>query len=220
MKLKLFITGTDTNVGKTYITVGLLKLFNQQGLSTLGLKPVASGGVDDNGVLYNEDALAIRKASSIKLNYNDINPILFKEPIAPSIAAKYSNFDLNVALIQKKCAYAMNFGADVCIVEGVGGWNVPLNDKENMADFVKLENFQIILVVSTKLGCLNHAILTYNAIKKDNLPIYGWIANCMDSNIPNAADNIATLKHWLKVPCLGVVKHKEDPAKVIEVAGI
>lgn len=205
MAIKIFITGTDTNVGKTYISTGIIRACNARGLSTIGIKPISSGS--------NDDILALREAASIKLPYDKINPITFSQPIAPNIAAEKSNCPLNVAVLNKKIKHALNYKADVCIVEGIGGWNVPLNDHETMADFVNSNNFPVILVVGIKLGCLNHAILTYQSAHQN---IVGWIANCIENDMPVCQENIATLKNWLKIPCLGIVGHKQDPAEVID----
>ena len=220
IKLKLFIAGTDTDIGKTYISVGLLKLFNNQGLTTIGIKPVASGCEYKNGKLYNADAMLLQEASSRKLPYENINPITFEPAIAPHIAADYAEYQLSVDDIITKTNAALTYDAGVHIVEGVGGWLVPLNNQETMADFVAALNLPVILVIGMRLGCLNHAILTYNAIRQNKINLLGWIANCLDPNMSALTENIDTLREWLNVPCLGVVEYQQSPEDVIDVNSI
>lgn len=200
--MNIFITGTDTGVGKTYISTRLLKHYNEQGLKTIGLKPVASGCELLNGKLYNDDALALQQAASIKLDYDWVNPFAFEPPIAPHIAAMQENKSITIASLSEKLAPALNTPADVRIIEGAGGWLLPLNERETMADFVAQENFAVILVVGMRLGCLNHALLTAHAMQAANINCLGWIANCIDPNMPYLQENIATLKQRLAIPCI------------------
>ena len=200
---KIFITGTDTNIGKTYVSVKLLQEFNQLGLKTIGIKPVATGCI--NG--YNEDALLLQQHSSIKLDYRLINPFAFEPPISPNIACT----DLTVDKILHSLQEALNTKADIYIIEGVGGWFAPLNIKETMADLVKkIEDIEIILVVGIRLGCLNHALLTYQAIKNANLNIAGWIANIIDPSAQVIDENIDTLKAYITEPCLKVINYEHN----------
>jgi dethiobiotin synthetase len=206
MRLKVFITGTDTGVGKTYVAASLLHAFTKQGFSTLGIKPLASGCHVIDGKLYSEDALALQTASSIQLPYEYVNPVALQPAIAPHIAAAQIKINLSSALLQEKCLYAFSYPADVCIVEGVGGWHTPLNTTETMADFVTAMQLPVILVVGIRLGCLNHALLTYQAIKQSNVTLLGWIANCFDPAMEVIDANINALREWLSVPCLGVIE--------------
>ncbi len=215
--MKLFIAGTDTDIGKTYISVGLLKAFNDQGLATIGIKPVASGCEYNNGKLYNADAILLQEVSSIQLPYEIINPITFEPAIAPHIAADYAEYQLNVDDIITKTNTALTCDADVHILEGIGGWLVPLNNQETMADFVVAMNLPVILVVGMRLGCLNHAILTYNAIQQNKVNLLGWIANCLDPEMSALAENIVTLREWFDVPCLGVVEYQQKPEEAIDI---
>lgn len=211
MKHKIFITGTDTHIGKTYISVGLLKLFTQWGYTTLGLKPLATGGIRQNSFLYNADALALQQASSVKLAYYRLNPFCFEPPIAPHIAAASLKKTLSVELLKRKTEYGLYYPVDVCLVEGIGGWYVPLNNLETMADYVISCDLSVILVVGIRLGCLNHALLTYQAIQSKKTMLLGWIANCLN---PERNDNeamIVSLKQWLPIPFLGTVEYKEKP---------
>lgn len=220
MTLKIFITGTDTDAGKTYISTGILRTFSKHNYSTLGVKPVASGCELNNGVLHNADALALQQASSIKLPYHKINPYAFLPAIAPHIAAQQVQCMVSVNELIKHTKDALHYPADLCIVEGAGGWYVPLNDKETMADYVKSTGLKVIIVVGIRLGCINHAILTHKAIEHDNIPIAGWIANCIIPERQEHNDIILTLKKWLTSPCLGIVHHQQKIDDVILVSDL
>lgn len=209
--MKLFITGTDTEVGKTYISVGLLKAYKQIGLSTLGLKPIASGCVQKKNNYYNEDTTALHNASSIKLTTAETTPFMYEPAIAPHIATNLVNEELTLSTLQKKMHRSISTPADVCIIEGFGGWLAPLNYQETMAEYVIEQQLDVVLVVGIRLGCLNHSLLTYRAIQNDKVNIIGWIANCLDPNMLYADENIITLKNILPIPCLGIVKYGEDP---------
>lgn len=217
MALKIFITGTDTDAGKTYISTGILNIFNKHNDSTLGVKPIASGCELHNGVLHNADALKLQQASSIKLPYHKINPYAFEPAIAPHIAAQQIHCDLSVNKLIKQTEEALHYPTDLCLVEGAGGWYIPLNDKETMADYVKAAGLTVILVVGVRLGCINHAILTHKAIENNNIPIAGWIANCIIPEREEHDDIILTLKKWLTSPCLGVVGHNKHAGDVIHI---
>lgn len=208
MTQPIFITGTDTHVGKTYITTNLLQQLKQQGYSTIGLKPLSSGcSLDSAGKLRNEDALLLQQAASINLPYEIINPYAFAPPIAPHIAAATEGIDLTVAQLNEKVQPALDYSADFCLIEGVGGWHMPLNKRETMANFVKEHNFPVILVVGLRLGCLNHGILTAQAILNDHISLMGWIANCLDPHMEFVDENIEILQSWIKAPLLGKVEY-------------
>ena len=198
MSLNYFITGTDTNVGKTYISACFLKFFGDAGYATLGIKPIASGG---------NDAKILQNASTIKLPLEIINPISFDIPIAPHIAAKKMGRVLTVDELIAKTQPALDYPADVRIIEGVGGFLVPLNNFETMADFVVRCNFPVILVVGIRLGCLNHALLTYAAIEQSSVRCAGWVANCLDVNAEGVDEMIETLRKWIPVDYLGRVDY-------------
>ena len=185
MQLKLFITGTDTNVGKTYISAGILSALNQLGWSTLGIKPVASGCELTNDELCNEDTLSHLQHSSIKLAANQITPFAFEPAIAPHIAAQKTGCTLSVAEINQKTALALETPANVSVIEGCGGWHTPLNALETMADFVVTNQLKVILVVGMRLGCINHSLLTFRAMQQEGAEVIAWIANCVDPNMQN-----------------------------------
>ena len=213
----LFITGTDTEIGKTYVSVGLLKAFHRMGLSTIGLKPIAAGCFLRDEKLYNDDALLRQKASSIELDYDLINPFAFQAPIAPHLAAKQIQCELSVKKLNQKMRGVLNTPVDICLIEGLGGWMILLNETEFLADFVLPHHFNVILVIGIRLGCINHGLLTWKALRQDGANVIGWIADCIDPHLLYRDENIATLKNHLPIPCLGVVQYGEKPEEVIDV---
>jgi len=214
----LFVTGTDTNVGKTYISTLLLKALNKKGLQTFAIKPIASGCYPDRlGNLRNEDAILLRKHASLKQPYKVVNPIRFQKPIAPHIAAIEEGVLLSSKILVDTITNSMNLQADVNIIEGAGGWFLPLNDDDLLSDVIKQLKISVVLVVGVRLGCLNHALLTYRAIEAQKIPCIGWVANCIDDNMLNIEDNIATLKAMLPVPCLGTVAYGNQDEQVLDV---
>lgn len=217
MKIKIFMTGTDTSVGKTYASVALLKKFNAIGRRTVGLKPIASGCQESNGKFYSDDALALQGASSVKRDYDCVNAFAFAKPIAPHLAARAANTVLEKHKILEKINEALETPADVFVVEGAGGWLVPINDYELSSDMVKALNIPVILVVAIKLGCLNHALLTVRAIHQEKIPLLGWIANCTDPTVEVVSENIATLKNWIPSPCLGTLPYGNCPENFITI---
>ena len=217
MRYKFFVTGTDTNVGKTFITIGLLNKFKALGFSSIAMKPVASGGFYQQGKIYNDDALKLQQSSSTALDYDIINPFCFLPAISPNIAANYCDTLLSVANISTRISDFMSNQADICIIEGIGGWYTPLNDKETMADLVKKCDLPVILVLGLKLGCLNHAILTYRAMLNEEVTIKGWVVNCIDPFMEAQLENIKTIQKYIKSPCLGVIKYNQNPAEIINV---
>jgi dethiobiotin synthetase len=201
----LFITGTDTEVGKTVISVAIMASLQKQGELVVGMKPIASGcEVTEHG-LRNEDAIEIQQQCSNPINYQIINPYAFQPAIAPHIAAKQVGVEIDIQHIQKQFC-VLQQGADSVIVEGAGGWLVPLNDKLSMEDLAIRLGLPVVVVVSIKLGCINHALLTIQAIEQSGLPIYGWVANRLEAN-SQADEIINTLKNTITAPCLGDVPH-------------
>lgn len=217
MPYKFFVAGTDTHVGKTYISLGLLKIFRRLGYSTLGIKPVATGGTYQGDRLFNDDALALQQASTVRLAYEHINPFVFEPAIAPHIAASYGGITLSSQDLIAKMNFSSSQAVDIVIIEGIGGWHVPLNNAETMADFVKNYRLPAILVVAIRLGCLNHALLSYEAIKTAKIPLIGWIANCIEPVNTVTFANIDTLKNWLKAPYLGTVLPGEQPENALNI---
>lgn len=206
MSQTFFIAGTDTGVGKTTVGSKNLKSYSKNGLSTLGLKPVASGCDIIDGSLKNEDALTLLSASTIKLAYEKINPFSFAEPIAPHIAAQKSEQKLSVDNLLIRMEEALSIDADIKLIEGVGSWCVPLNEKELMSDFVKALNMKVILVVGMRVGCLSHSILTFKNICDDGIELAGWVANCIDPSMAYIDENIQTIENYFGLACQEVVE--------------
>lgn len=210
-KKTFFIAGTDTDVGKTQIAAGLLHLANTQSLSTLGLKPVAAGCEKTEEGLRNPDALLLQSVSSVKLPYEQINPIALIEPVSPHIAAQKEKRILSADRLAGFCRSSFRM-ADFILIEGAGGWRVPINPSETMADLVRVIQSPVILVIGVRLGCLNHALLTVDAIRQDGLSLVAWVANCVDANMRALDENILTLQQRIPAPCLGVVPFMDQPA--------
>ena len=206
MKQAYFLTGTDTEIGKTFITCALLHRAGQLGLPAAGLKPVAAG-TDTAGL--NEDVEHIRAASQVVLPREIINPYCFKAAVAPHIAAAEDGITIEFDTIKATLGRARE-QADLVIVEGVGGFCVPLGVDRNTADLAVMLGLPIILVVGLRLGCINHALLTVEAIKARGLQIAGWVANRIDPAMSRFEENLATLQSLIPAPLLGVVPH--DPA--------
>jgi dethiobiotin synthetase len=211
-----FITATDTEVGKTYVSCGLLQTANNRKLSTIGLKPVASGCQLVDGRLYNDDALLLQKSASIELDYSLVNPHSFVPAIAPHIAAQLTQTALNVKLLQQHTHTPLCVPADIIIIEGFGGWHAPLNQEETMADYAISLHCEIILVVGIRLGCINHAILTAQAIQNSGAVCAGWIANKIDPNMLYPNENIETLKNRLTTPLLATIEFNQSPQSALK----
>jgi len=205
MKKRFFITATDTDAGKTYVTCQLLDYYREQGLSAVGIKPVASGAEVIDGQLISRDAYHLMAHSSDHLDYKTVNPVLLEPAIAPHIAAKQASHELSVEGLYQALLAIHHSEHDVILYEGAGGWCVPLNDNETWADFCLAMDLPVILVVGMKLGCINHALLSEQAIKASGLNCHGWIANQLDPEMPVYQENLKTLQHYLDVPMLGEV---------------
>ncbi|MGO2353166.1 MAG: dethiobiotin synthase [Marinomonas foliarum] len=219
MKKRFFVTGIDTDAGKTYVTVGLLKAAKRAGLKSIGLKPIAAGADRVDGNLRNDDALLIQQASSVKLAYEQVNSVVLEEAVAPHIAAMKEGRLVTASRLEGYIKGALLTPHELALVEGAGGWRVPLNDREMLSDVAKALDFPIILVVNMKLGCLNHALLTAEAIARDGLTLAGWIANTGPEIMPCYDENVATLSSMLSAPLLGALpwcKNDEDVAKVFD----
>lgn len=206
-----FIAGTDTNVGKTLVAAGLLVAAKNYGLSTAALKPLAAGCEKTDTGLRNADALLLQSVITQPLMYEQINPIALKSAIAPHIAAQQERRVLSADRIAGFCRGSLN-QADFTLVEGAGGWRVPLNPQETVADVVKILRLPVILVVGVRLGCINHALLTIEAIRNDGLQLAGWVANCIDEDMPVLQENIYSLAARIPAPCLGVVPWLQNAA--------
>ncbi len=199
-----FVTGTDTGVGKTLISAALLRYFVQRGLRAVGMKPVAAGCEWRDEVAYWDDVEQLRAAANVDAAQALVNPYRFEAAIAPHIAAAQAGMTVRLDVIARACD-AMHAQADVVIVEGAGGFRVPLNDHQDMADLARKLSLPVILVVGMRLGCINHALLSAEAIRQTGLPLAGWIANRIDPAMAQFDASLATLQQRLNMPLLGVV---------------
>lgn len=211
MRKRFFIAGTDTDAGKTLVSAGLLTAANRQGLRTIGLKPVAAGCERTDAGLRNADALLLQQTASVRLSYEQVNPIALEAAIAPHIAAEQEGRSLSADRLAAYCRGAMMQPADLVLIEGAGGWRVPLNPRESLARLPQLLGLDVILVVGMRLGCISHAILTAEAIARDGLRLAGWVANRIDPDLPCADENRATLERLFRAPLLGCIPWLEHP---------
>ena len=198
MKQAFFITGTDTGVGKTHVACKLIADYVAQGYNVVGMKPVAAGCELVDGEWVNEDVVKLEAASNVQAPREFTNPYSFKEAIAPHIAAKNAGVKIKIEKIVQ-AYHQLTSMADVVIVEGAGGFLVPLNQSENMADLAATLTIPIILVVGMKLGGINHSLLTAEAIKSRNLNLHGWVANLIDPDMPFLQENIQTITKQLRL---------------------
>jgi dethiobiotin synthetase len=210
----LFVTGTDTGVGKTLVSTALLHALAAHYPRVVGMKPIAAGGDWMGGVFGNEDVRALRSASTVQVDAALDNPVFLPDPVSPHIAAQRAGVRITVA--QLTAAYqALCTEADAVVVEGAGGFLVPLSDTENGADLARALNLPVVLVVGLRLGCLNHALLTAQAIAASGLTLAGWVANHVDAAMLAQEDNIAYLqgqlhKHY-QAPLLATVAYQTSP---------
>jgi len=208
-----FVTGTDTGVGKTLVAAGLLRAAAGRGQSTIGIKPVAAGCVPaPGGALVSEDALELQSASSVDIDIAMVNPVALNEPIAPHIAAALHGVQIHSDELARHCRrICRDYSPQFVVVEGAGGWLVPLNKTETMADFCVELGFPVIVVVGMRLGCLNHALLTVRAVREAGLTVAGWVANCTEPGMAAFEDNLQSLHDRMSVPLLGVIPYLETP---------
>ncbi len=209
MSRSFFVTGTDTGVGKTLIAAALLRRLRESGLKVAGMKPIAAGSVVGPEGPSNEDALLLQSESSARHPYALVNPWLFEPAIAPHIAAAEASIAIDTDRIVK-AHEALAASADVLIAEGAGGFLVPLDAERSCAELPSLLGMDVILVVGLRLGCLNHALLTAEAIAARGLALAGWVGNSIDPKFGRRDANIATLKSKLAAPCLGIVPWLPD----------
>jgi dethiobiotin synthetase len=206
----VFVTGTDTGIGKTVASCALLHALRAQGLRAVGMKPLASGCEATAAGLRNEDALALQAASDPRPAYGDVNPYALPLPLAPELAARDAGVD--VALAPMLAAHArLRASADVVVVEGVGGWAAPLATSLMQADLVRALRVPVVLVVGLRLGCLNHAYLSARTIAADGCKLAGWIGTGIDPGMARIDDNRALLEARLPVPCLGWLPWQAPP---------
>jgi len=197
--LNFFITGTDTEIGKTRFTVSLMTMLKKSGFSVMGMKPFATGATMTKEGLINEDARLIMQSCSKQVSYDLINPFVCEQPAAPTIAAKVENVSIDLDQIIKNYNTLKSM-ADVVVVEGIGGWRVPITDKYYLSEFVKRTDLSVILVVGIRLGCMNHTILTSEAVRADGHNLCGWASNRLDRVYSYGEETVKALKKRLNCP--------------------
>ena len=213
MPRTFFITGTDTGVGKTLVSCALVHALKARGLKVAGMKPVASGGDMTAQGLCNSDALALQHAANVSADYSIINPYCFEPAIAPHLAARQIGASIELPILQK--AYRQLVAqAEVVIVEGAGGWRVPLEPNGYLSDFPEAEDMAVILVVGLRLGCINHAVLSAEVIQSGPCRLIGWVGNGIDPSFAPLQANLDTLRERLSAPCLGVLPYAASPDAV------
>ena len=198
---RYFITGTDTDCGKTYVTTQLLNYFPK----SKAIKPLACGCFEIDNQLVSLDALQIQKKCNLTLE--EINPWRFKSAVSPHIAAKKEGVSVSAKELSDYCLGLKCIDTDLLFIEGAGGVLVPINDEETWIDFLNITEIPVLLVVGMTLGCINHSLLTATALKSANIECVGWIANCLDPKMESLSENIATLSNKLDFPCLAVVSY-------------
>ena len=215
-----FVTGTDTGVGKTCVSMGLMRRLQTQGHVVVGMKPVASGcSMTSPGLLVNEDARRLQACASFNVPYRHVNPYAFEAPIAPHLAAQSDGVHIEIPVIERACR-DLTAEADRVVVEGVGGWLVPINDTQSMADVARALGLPVVLVVGIRLGCLNHALLTAAAIRDSGSMLAGWVANRIDPDCGNADDIVVALTQRLPAPLLADIAFAADEVERDAQAGL
>ena len=210
-----FVTGTDTGSGKTWMTLGLLSAFRRRGFSSLGMKPMASGCKRVCDDLVSEDAELIREYSSLTLPYQLVNPIAYEYACSPNLAAQMEKTEASIEPILN--AYkAVSEQCDITVLEGIGGWRAPLSENFDVAKLVKSVQAGVILTVAVRLGCINHALLTLEAIDRDNAKLVGWVAVYTEPDFGFSDQTLKYMRERIDLPLLGVVPflQKLDPVKI------
>ncbi|AXY00782.1 ATP-dependent dethiobiotin synthetase BioD [Vibrio alfacsensis] len=216
-----FIAGTDTDVGKTVASKAILQALAEKGLNTIGYKPVASGSDKTAEGLRNSDALHLQNAATLEVAYDDVNPYALELPASPHIAAKHEHVEIKYEVLSEKLAQHKE-QSDIVLVEGAGGWRVPVSDTDSLSTWVQQEQLPVVLVVGIKLGCLSHALLTAEIIKADGLNLVGWVANRVNPGTEHYAEIIDMLEERLDAPKLGEIPYipsakRKDLGKYINV---
>ncbi|HYW93650.1 MAG TPA: dethiobiotin synthase [Gammaproteobacteria bacterium] len=206
----LFVTGTDTEVGKTVASVALLHALSAAGVRAAAMKPIASGSEPTGAGLRNPDALALQSASGVRAAYEAVNPYAFAPAIAPHIAAREAGVRIDFRRILDGFETLSRI-ADLVVVEGVGGWRVPLGPDGDVARLARLLDLPVVLVVAVGLGCINHARLTAESIQASGAPLVGWIANFPRAGGERVEEQLRTLESCLPAPCLGRLPYLREP---------
>jgi dethiobiotin synthetase len=209
-----WVTGTDTDVGKTTVTAALLARATIQGHRCYGIKPISAGCLAGENGWVSPDALQIQAQASVKLHEDLLAPIKLPLPISPHLAAAEAGVRLTASRLVGLLRGGLSTPATHILIEGAGGWRVPINERETLADVAKQLQYPVILVVGIRLGCLNHALLTADAIVADGLTLAGWVANICQHDVPFAEAQIETLKQRFDAPCLGIIPYDQQATAV------
>ena len=207
--LNFFITGTDTGIGKTWFTISLMSALKKRGLCVTGMKPIATGAKRTKKGLINEDARLIKQHCSKTISYDLINPLVFELPAAPNIAAREKGIVIDIEEAIKNYNILKSI-SDVVVVEGVGGWRVPITNEDYLSELVKRLDLSVILVVGVRLGCINHALLTAEAISSDGFKLSGWVSSHLDTVYSTGEETVNTLKKRLNCPHIADFAHCSD----------
>ncbi|OEF26897.1 dethiobiotin synthase [Vibrio rumoiensis] len=202
----IFVAGTDTDVGKTVASQAILFALAQQGIKTSGFKPVAAGCEPTESGMVNNDALCLQDASTVKLDYHVVNPYALALPASPHIAANKEGVNIEFDVLSSALAEHRHH-ADFVLVEGAGGWRVPVSKSECLSRWVQQEKLPVVLIVGVKLGCLSHAMLTVEAIQNDGLTLVGWVANRINPGTEHYSDIIEMLEAKIPAPKLGEIPY-------------
>jgi dethiobiotin synthetase len=206
MHPSLFVTGTDTEVGKTRVAAALCLAFANSGARVAAMKPIASGCQRTPAGLRNSDADSLLNAMNVRASYAEVNPYAFEPAIAPHIAAAEAGVRVDFAVLDRSFE-RLSLQSDITIVEGAGGWLAPIDATRNFADLAAHWQSDVVLVVGLRLGCLNHALLTQESIHRHGLRLAGWVGNCVDPGFERRQENMATLHARLTAPCLGEIPY-------------
>jgi dethiobiotin synthetase len=205
-----FITGTDTEIGKTLTTLALMQSLKKAGRQVGGMKPVASGCVRTRSGLRNDDAMRIKSMADIEVPYDLVNPYAFEAAVAPHVIAEQEGINIDLSRI-KSCYNKLSESVDIVVVEGVGGWRVPLGQEQAVPDMVRALALPVVMVVGMKTGCINHAVLTAEAIKHDGMQLLAWVANQVDPEYSTLLPTMDYLNTKLKIPMLGHIPFMAEP---------
>jgi dethiobiotin synthetase len=217
----VFVTGTDTGVGKTRVAAALCRGLAARGVRVAAMKPLASGCAEMPEGLRNEDALALLAAMNVRARYSDVNPYAFAPAIAPHIAAREAGVDIDFDVLDRAFE-RLRMQSHALIVEGAGGWLAPIDASRTFADLAVRWQMDVVLVVGMRLGCLNHALLTAESIERGGLRLRGWVANAIDPKFERLTENISTLESRISAPCLGMLSFdpQADPEALAQVLAV
>lgn len=217
-----FVTGTDTDVGKTYITSLIMQALHHHQQTSIGYKPISAGCQSTVDGLRNEDALILQAHGAIDVPYEQVNPVAFEPPIAPHIAAAAVSHRLSIEPLVKGLEVLSRYPVQHVLSEGAGGWRLPLGNGQFLSELATAAQMQVILVVELKLGCLNHAVLTAEAIQNDGLTIVGWVANAKNTDMLVQQENITALTELMPAPLMGIIPHNDGsiqrPWKAVDIS--